>query len=98
MARGVLSVLDDNGYPYGIPMNHWYNEEDGKLYFHGAKTGHKLEAIKNYDKVSFCVYDSGYRNEGEWALNIKSVVVFERMSIVTDSAQIERICTTLCKK
>ena len=33
MARGVLSVLDDNGYPYGIPMNHWYNEEDGKLYF-----------------------------------------------------------------
>ena len=63
MARGVLSVLDDNGYPYGIPMNHWYNEEDGKLYFHGAKTGHKLEAIKNYDKVSFCVYDSGYRNE-----------------------------------
>lgn len=98
MARGVLSVLDDNGYPYGILMNHWYNEEDGKLYFHGAKTGHKLEAIKNYDKVSFCVYDSGYRNEGEWALNIKSVVVFGRMSIVTDSAQIERICTTLCKK
>lgn len=96
--RGVLSVLDDNGYPYGIPMNHWYDEESGKLYFHGAKTGHKLEAIKNYDKVSFCVYDNGYRNEGEWALNIKSVVVFGRMSIVTDSDQVEKICTTLCKK
>lgn len=96
--RGVLSVLDDNGYPYGIPMNHWYDEESGKLYFHGAKTGHKLEAIKNYDKVSFCVYDSGYRNEGEWALNIRSVVVFGRMSIVTDSAKVETICTTLCKK
>lgn len=37
---------------------------------------YKLDAIKKYDKVSFCVYDSGYRNEGEWALNIKCVVVF----------------------
>lgn len=41
--RGILSVLGDDGYPYGIPMNHWYCEADGKLYFHGAKTGHKIE-------------------------------------------------------
>ena len=32
--RGVLSVLGDDGYPYGIPMDHWYSETDGKLYFH----------------------------------------------------------------
>ena len=69
--RGVLSMLGDDGYPYGIPLNHWYCEEDGKIYFHGAKTGHKIDAITNYDKVSFCVYNEGYRNEGEWALNIK---------------------------
>ena len=43
--RGILSVLGDDGYPYGIPMNHWYCEADGKLYFHGAKTGHKIDAI-----------------------------------------------------
>ena len=36
--RGVLSVFDENGYPYGIPVNQWYNEKDGKLYFHGAKS------------------------------------------------------------
>lgn len=38
--RGVLSVNGDNGYPYGMPMNHFYNEENGKIYFHcGKKTG-----------------------------------------------------------
>ena len=37
--RGVLSMIGDDGYPYGIPMNHWYCEADGKLYFHSAKEG-----------------------------------------------------------
>jgi hypothetical protein len=96
--RGVLSVIGDDGYPYGIPMNHWYNEKDGKLYFHGAKEGHKLDAIKACDKVSFCVMDKGYRNEGEWALNIKSVVVFGRMKTVDDKEKMTEICTSLCEK
>ena len=96
--RGVLSVFDENGYPYGIPMNHWYNEVDGKLYFHGAKSGHKLDAIQKYDKVSFCVHDSGYRNEGEWALNIKSVVVFGRMKVVEDPDKMVEICTNIGHK
>ena len=43
--RGVLSLIGENGYPYGIPMDHWYCEEDGKLYFHCAKEGHKLGAL-----------------------------------------------------
>lgn len=41
--RGVLSVLGDDGYPYGMPVTHWYNEKNGKIYFHGAKSGHKIE-------------------------------------------------------
>ena len=64
--RGVLSVLGDNDYPYGMPMNHWYNEEDGAIYFHcGNMNGHRLDALKKHDKVSYCVYDKGYRNEIE---------------------------------
>ena len=82
--RGVLSLIGDNGYPYGIPMDHWYCEEDGKLYFHGAKEGHKIDAIEKCDKASYCVYDKGFRKEGEWALNIKSVVVFGRISPILD--------------
>ena len=96
--RGVLSVMGDEGYPYGFPVNHFYNEEDGKLYFHCGKVGHKLDSIKRCDKVSICVYDEGYRNDGEWALNIRSVIVFGRAVIVTDMDRIVDISRKLSYK
>ncbi|MBR6275064.1 MAG: pyridoxamine 5'-phosphate oxidase family protein [Lachnospiraceae bacterium] len=96
--RGVLSVIGDDGYPYGVPLDHWYSEKTGKLYFHGAKEGHKLEAISKCDKVSYCVMDKGYRNAGEWALNIQSVIVFGRMHAVTDEDMKREICQSLCRK
>lgn len=84
--RGVLSVHGEDGYPYGIPMNQYYDEKENKIYFHCAKQGHKFDAILKNEKVSFCVYDQGFRKEGEWALNIKSVVIFGRIHVVTDPA------------
>lgn len=96
--RGVLSVLGEDGYPYGVPLDHWYCEEDGKLYFHAAKAGHKLDAIRACDKVSYCVYDQGYQNPGEWAWNIRSVILFGRMEEVTDPTQVRKICLGLCEK
>ncbi len=96
--RGVLSVIGDDGYPYGIPMDHFYDEKDGKIYFHGAKSGHKIDAIKKCDKVSYCVYDEGFRKEGEWALNITSVVIFGRIELVEDEKKAWDICANLCRK
>ena len=96
--RGVLSVLGDDGYPYGIPLDHWYCEADGKLYFHCAKEGHKIDAIRACDKVSYCVYDGGYRKEGDWALNIRCVVVFGRMKLVEDVEKTREICSNICRK
>lgn len=96
--RGILSVLGDDGYPYGMVMNHWYNTKDGKLYFHCAKEGHKIDAIKACDKVSYCVHDEGFRKEGEWALNIKSIIVFGRIRIIKDEAKMREICTNLYRK
>ena len=96
--RGVLSMIGDDGYPYGIPMDHWYDEVSGKIYFHGAKEGHKIDAIKACDKVSYCVYDQGYRKDGEWALNIKSVVVFGQIHPVTDTETAMKACRNLCLK
>lgn len=83
--RGVLSVLGDDGYPYGFPIDFYYNEEANKIYFHGAKAGHKMDAIQNCDKVSFCVYDKGYLKEGDWALNIHSVICFGRIRPVPNT-------------
>ncbi|WP_352398989.1 pyridoxamine 5'-phosphate oxidase family protein [[Clostridium] aminophilum] len=96
--RGVLSLIGENGYPYGIPMDHWYCEEDGCLYFHGAKEGHKIDALKECDKVCYTTYDGGFRKPGEWALNIRSVIVFGRMELVTDEEKARKICTLLVKK
>lgn len=96
--RGVLSVIGEDGYPYGVPIDYWYDEACGRIYFHGAKQGHKIDAIKACDKASFCVFDKGYRNEGEWALNIRSVIAFGRIKPVSDEARTLEICTHLCHK
>lgn len=96
--RGVLSVIGDDGYPYGMPMNHWYNEEDGNIYFHCGNVGHRLEALRKCDKVSFCTFDEGYRKEGDWALNIHSVIAFGRMEIIDDMDIIADITTKLSHK
>lgn len=85
--RGVLSLIGDEGYPYGLPIDHWYNEEDGCLYFHSGSKGHKVDAMKACGKASFCVYDQGFRKEADWALNIKSVIVFGRIEIMEDHAK-----------
>ena len=96
--RGVLSVLGDGGYPYGMPMNHYYCEEDGKIYFHSGKNGHRIDAVKHCDKASFCVYDGGFRREGEWALNISSVIVFGRIELIEDQEKIYKIARLLSYK
>lgn len=96
--RGVLSMLGEDGYPYGIPLSHWYDPESGNIYFHGAREGHKIDAIRKSEKVSFCVMDQGFRKDGEWALNIRSVVVFGRISPVEDHQKTLEICTNLCRK
>ncbi|MBE7067586.1 MAG: pyridoxamine 5'-phosphate oxidase family protein [Ruminococcaceae bacterium] len=96
--RGVLSVNGDCGYPYGMPMNHFYNPEDGCIYFHCSKIGHRLDSLRESDKVSFCVYEHGYRKEGEWALNTRSVIIFGRIEVIDDINQVVNITTKLCYK
>ena len=96
--RGVLSVLGDDGYPYGMPMNHWYGE-DGCIWFHcGRQASHRLDALKACDKVSFCVCEQGVPEENSWALKVRSVIVFGRMEIVDDRALVESVGRALSLK
>ena len=96
--RGVLSVLGDDGYPYGMPLNHYYTEADGRLYFHSGSRGHKLDALRRCDKASFCVCDAGSREPEGWALRFRSVIVFGRVSFVEDRETVYRICAALSRK
>lgn len=90
--RGVLAVSGDDGYPYALPMSHCYDERTGTLVFHCAQSGHKLDAIRRNDKVSFCVYDKGTPIPDDWALRFNCVIVFGRMRLVEDPARAMEIC------
>lgn len=96
--RGVLSVIGDEGYPYGMPMNHFYNADDGCIYFHCGKAGHRLDALRKNGKVSFCVYEQGTKNDGDWAYNVRSVIVFGRVEIVDGMEEIVGISQRLSRK
>ena len=93
--RGVLSVLGDNDYPYGLPINFWYSEKENKIYFHGAREGHKIDSIKKHNKVSFCVYGKGIQDKEKLGLNYKSVIVFGRIKPVEDRDKTIEICRRL---
>ncbi|MBR3146683.1 MAG: pyridoxamine 5'-phosphate oxidase family protein, partial [Eubacterium sp.] len=54
--RGVMSVQGDDGYPYGFPINHYYDEEANRIYIHGANFGHRVDAVRRDPKVSYCVF------------------------------------------
>ena len=96
--RGTLAVNGDMGYPYAMPMNHYYNPEDGCIYFHCGKAGHRLDALKRSDKVSFCICEQGRRKPGEWAYDVRSVIVFGRVEILDDMDRIVAISRALCHK
>lgn len=87
--RAAFSVIGEEGYPYTIPINFYYDENEHKIYFHGAKEGHKMDAIQKCDKVCFTTWNQGFKKEGCWEWNATSVVVFGRVKLVTDMAVIE---------
>ena len=81
--RGVLAMNGDNGYPYAIPINYFYDNETQRIYFHGAKAGHKVDALKASDKVCFTVYGDERIDESEpWAPYVQSAVVFGRCRLL----------------
>ena len=91
--RGVLAMNGDNGYPYAIPINYFYDCHKKKIYFHGAKAGHKVDALKTSDKVCFTVYGNERIDESEsWAPYVQSVVVFGRCRLLeAGSESIDRL-------
>lgn len=55
--RGTLALAGDEGYPYALPINYYFDPGSHRIYFHGAGEGHKIDALRRCDKVSFCVHD-----------------------------------------
>lgn len=77
---GVLALAGDNDYPYAVPISYVYDGE--KLYFHCARSGHKMDAIKRNPKASFCVIDQDLIVPEEYTSYFRSVIVFGTMRIL----------------
>ena len=83
---GTLAVLGDGGYPYAVPLSYVYH--NGRIYFHCAVSGHKLDAIRSCDRVSFSVIDQNEIVPAEFTTYYRSALVFGRARIVSDPAEI----------
>ena len=93
---GVLAVMGDGNYPYAVPLS--YVWKDGKLYFHCAVSGHKLDAIRADSRASFCVIDKDQVIPEEYTTHYRSVIVFGRARVLDDPAEKRRAIETLAEK
>lgn len=93
---GVLSLLGDNGYPYGVPLSFVYY--DNKIYFHCAKEGHKLDAIKNCNKASFCIIEKDNVSPKEFTTHFRSIIAFGKVRIIEDEIEMLKYIKILGKK
>lgn len=82
---GTLALLGDEGYPYAVPISYVYN--DGRLYFHSALSGHKVDAIRNYDRASFCVIEQDDVQPKKYTTFYRSVIAFGRIHIIEDEQE-----------
>lgn len=93
---GILALLGDNDYPYTVPISYVY--DDFKIYFHGAKAGHKINTIKKCSKASFCVIDQDNIVPEEYTTYFRSVIVFGKIRILDDEKEIKAAIEKLAIK
>lgn len=93
---GVLGVHGDGGYPYTVPLNFVYS--GGAVYFHCAKAGHKIDAIRKNDKVSFCAVARDAVVPDKFATDYYSVIVFGKAEILSDKEEKKNALRLLNKK
>ena len=82
---GTLALLGDGGYPYAVPISYVY--ANGKLYFHSALSGHKVDAIRIFDKASFCVIEKDDVQPERYTTFFRSVIAFGRIHIIEDEQE-----------
>lgn len=87
--RATLAVNGDDGYPFAFPIDYRFDADANKIYFHGAKAGQKVDALRRSDKVCLTVMGNERLEDGEWAPYVQSVVVFGRCRLVDDTAKTE---------
>jgi uncharacterized protein len=93
---GVLAVQGDDDYPYAVPLSFAY--EDGRLFFHAAQAGHKLDAIGRNDKASFCVIATDDVVQSTFTTHFRSAIVFGKMRVLTGDDEKRHALMCLAQK
>lgn len=95
-SSGVLALSGDDGYPYALPISYVFDGE--KLCFHGATTGHKVDAIRRCEKASFCVIDQDKVVPEEYTTHYRSVIAFGRIRILEPGPEFMEAIENLAAK
>ncbi len=82
---GVLALSDKEGWPYAVPLSYVY--ANGKIYFHCAKVGHKLEILTENAKASFCVIDLDDVKPKEFTSYFRSVIAFGTIRVLENDEE-----------
>jgi len=93
---GVLALFGDEGYPYAVPLS--FSFESGKIFFHSAKLGHKIDAVQKNEKASFCVIDKDIVVPDKFNTIYASVIAFGKVRIITDENDRKLALRSLIKK
>ena len=94
--HGTLAVNGDNGYPYAVPISFVYSNDT--IIFHSSITGHKLDAIKNDAKASFCVIDQDNIVPGEFNTLYRSAIAFGKARILENDGEKREALRQVLKK
>lgn len=95
---GVLALHGDDDYPYAVPISYVYDEKERCFYFHGAKAGHKIDAIQADARASFCVIDQDEIVPEKFTTYFRSVIAFGKIHIISDDAEKEKAIDLLARK
>lgn len=93
-----MALTGDHDYPYAVPISYVYDNDYYKIYFHSAKTGHKIDAIKKCKRASFCLIDKDDIIAEEYTTYFRSVIVFGKVRILEDKEEIRTAIEKLAMK
>lgn len=96
--RGVLAVNGDDGYPYAVPVNYFYDSDAGKIYFHGARTGHQSRCLESQRQGMLHRFTEETVKEEAWAPFVQSTVVFGRCHLLEEGTEATEILKKIARK
>ena len=81
-SSGVLSLIDENGNPYGVPLNYVFVKN--KLIFHTLKIGYKIDLINKNENCAFTIIDKDDIVEKDYTSLYQSVIIQGTIKVISD--------------